>query len=89
MSGSIFSQSRKSSKKVPDSVQLFNRINLTFESWRIEIQSKLYINSDHFPTEENRMFYVFSRTTRDAQKHLFPRFDKDFSIQFVTVQDML
>jgi hypothetical protein len=30
--GSTFSQSRKSSKKVPDPVQLSNRINLTFES---------------------------------------------------------
>jgi hypothetical protein len=78
--GSTFSQSGKSSKKVPDPVQLSNRINPTFESWRIEIQSKLHINSDYFLSEKNQMFYIFSCTTEDVQKHLLLCFDKDSSI---------
>jgi hypothetical protein len=63
-------------------------MNPTFESWRIEIWGKLRINLDHFPTEEDRMFYVFGRTTGEAQKHLLPRFDEDSFTRFATVQDM-
>jgi hypothetical protein len=79
MPGSTLSQSGKSSKKVPDPVQLSNGVNPTFESWRIEIWDKLYINSDHFLTEEDQMFYIFGHTTEDVQKHLLSHFDEDFS----------
>ena len=35
------------------------------------------------------MFYVFNRTTRDAQKHLIPRFNDGSPLRFTTTTDMI
>jgi hypothetical protein len=35
------------------------------------------------------MFYVFGRTTGDAQKHLLSRFNKDSPVRFITVTDII
>jgi hypothetical protein len=83
------SQSHNYSKKLPDPVPLSNGADPAFESWRIQIKGKLRANADHFSTEEDKMFYVFGRTTGDAQKHLLSRFDEDSPVRFVTVTDMI
>jgi hypothetical protein len=83
------SQPHNYSKKLPDPVPLSNGADPAFESWRIQIKGKLRANADHFPTEEDKMFYVFGRTTGDAQKHLLSRFDEDSPVRFVTVTDMI
>jgi hypothetical protein len=49
----------------------------------------LRTNADHFPTEEEKIDYVFGRTTRKAQKHLLPRFDKDSPARFTTAEEMI
>jgi hypothetical protein len=81
--------SAKYSKKRPDPPIFSDGIDLTFESWKIQIQAKLRVNTDHFPTEEDKMEYVFSRTLGDAQRHLLPRFDEDSPMRFESFREML
>jgi hypothetical protein len=86
---STVSQSHKYSKKLPDPMPLSDGVDPTFESWRIQIKGKLRGNADHFPTEEDRMFYVFSRTTGNAQKHLLSRYDDDSPMRFALATEMI
>src|SRR5438045_7084490 len=60
------------SKKQPDPQPLSDGVDPTFESWKLQIQGKFRINANHFEDEEAKMFYLFNRTTGDAQKHLQP-----------------
>jgi len=53
------------------------------------MQAKLRANADHYPTEEDKMEYVFSRTLGNAQKHLLPRFDEDSPMRFISFREML
>jgi hypothetical protein len=77
------------SKKRPDPKELSDGVDPTFESWRILMKGKLRTNADHFPTEEDKMDYVFGRTTGKAQKHLLPRFDEDSPTRFTTAEEMI
>ena len=89
MTTSDYSGPVKYSKKRPDPPVFTNGIDPTFESWRIQMQAKLRANTDHYPTEEDKMEYLFSRTLGDAQKHLLPRFDEDSPIRFASFREML
>src|SRR5436189_4306178 len=60
------------SAKIPDPPILTDGKDPTFENWKLQIRGKLQVNADHFPTDEARMAYVFSRTGGDAQGHLWP-----------------
>jgi hypothetical protein len=86
---SDFSYSAKFSKKRPDPKELSDGVDPTFESWRILIKGKLRTNADHFPTEQDKMDYVFGRTAGKAQKHLLPRFDEDSPARFTTATEMI
>jgi hypothetical protein len=79
----------KYSKKRPDPPIFTDGVDPTFESWKIQMQAKLRANADHFPSEEDKMEYVFSRTLGDAQKHLLPRFNEDSPMRFVSFREML
>jgi Zinc knuckle len=83
------SNDTKYSKKRPDPPVFTDGVDPTFESWRIQIQAKLRANADHYPTEEDKMEYVFSRTGGDAQKHLLPRFNEDSPVRFTSAKEML
>jgi Zinc knuckle len=86
-----FSSSRPGNytKKLPDPVPLSDGTDPAFESWRIQIKGKLRANADYFPTEEDRMFYTFNRTTGDAQKHLLSRFDEGSPLRFISATEMI
>ena len=60
------------SAKIPDPPILTDGKDPTFKSWKLQIQGKLQVNADHFPTNEAQMAYVFSQTGGDAQGHLWP-----------------
>ena len=60
------------SAKIADPPILADRKDPTFKSWKLQIQGKLQVNADHFPTDEAQMAYVFSQTGGDAQGHLQP-----------------
>ena len=77
------------SKKQPDPQPLSNGIDPTFESWKLQIQGKFRVNADHFEDEEAKMFYLFNRTTGDAQKHLHSRYDDDSQTRFVSAKEMV
>lgn len=79
----------KYSKRRPDPPIFTDSKDPTFESWKIQMQAKLRANADHYPMEEDKMEYLFSRTLGDAQKHLLPRFDEDSPIRFVSFREML
>jgi hypothetical protein len=79
----------KYSKKRPDPPVFTNGVDPVFESWKIQMQAKLRANADHYPTEEDKMEYVFSRTLGDAQKHLLPKFDEDSPVRFTSAREML
>jgi Zinc knuckle len=61
----------------------------TFESWKLQIQGKLWVNADHFPTDEACMTYVFGRTSGDAQKHLSPRYSEESEDPFSTDKEII
>jgi len=47
----------------------------TFEAWNVAIQGKLSGNSDHYTSDSARMYYVYSRTSGEAQEHLIARYN--------------
>ena len=51
------------SKKLPDPPELSEGDNPTYESWKLQMQGKFRVNTDHFEDEEARMLYLFGRTT--------------------------
>jgi hypothetical protein len=83
------STGHKYSKKLPDPQPLSDGTDPTFLGWKIQIQGKFRSNGDHFQDEEDKMFYVFNRTTGDAQKHLQPRIDEDSQTRFVSAKEMI
>ena len=62
----------KRSPKQPDPPMLTDGIDPTFEGWKIKMRHKLRENSDHFPTNESKVGYMYSRTEGDAACHLEP-----------------
>ena len=81
--------SHKYSKKIPDPRFLSDGVDPTFKSWKIQIQGKLRVNSDHFSSEEDKMLYIFNCTQGDAQTHLLPRFQDDSPSRFVSTMEMI
>jgi hypothetical protein len=77
------------SAKIPDPPLLTDGKEPTFESWKLQIRGKLRVNSDHFPTDEARMTYIFGRTGGDAQKHLSPRYDEESEDPFSSDKEMI
>ena len=75
--------------KIPDPDTLTNREDPTFESWKLQVQDKLEVNADQFPTTQSRMAYVFSRTGRDAQEHLRPRYIEGAANRFLSEEEMI
>jgi hypothetical protein len=81
--------SQRYSKKLPDPISLSDGKDPTFLSWKLQIQGKFRSNADHFQDEEDKMLYLFNRTSGDAQKHLQPRYDEDSQTRFVSAREML
>ena len=79
----------KRSVKIPSPAILTDNQDPTFESWKIQVQDKLRINSDHFPSEDARKAFVFACTGGDAQGHLRPRYSSDAVDPFESYDDMI
>jgi hypothetical protein len=79
----------KRTAKAPDPDKLTDGIKPSFDNWRIQVRGKLRINADHFANEDARMYYVYSCTSDDAQKHLYPRHNPDTSDPFDTAEEMI
>lgn len=57
-----------------------------FETWKSNIESKLKIDSRLFDDENHKIFYVYSRTTSDAQGHIRDQVDNNI---FKTAKDVV
>lgn len=57
---------------------------VSFLDWEVEALAKLYNNTDHFPTEESKMYFVYSSTTKRDRKFLYPRYKFDTKNHFVS-----
>jgi hypothetical protein len=77
------------SAKISDPPVLTDGVNPTFDNWKIQLQDKLKVNTDHFPTEEARKAFVFACTGGDAQTHLRPRYSDDSVDPFLLAKDMI
>ena len=67
----------KRSLKQLDPPMLTQGTDPTFEGWKIKMKHKLRENSDHFPTDESKVGYMYSRTEGDAACHLEPGMEND------------
>jgi hypothetical protein len=82
-------QSSKRSPKRDDPDKLDDGTSPSYIAWRSLLRGKLSANADWWPTEQDRIYYVFSRTEGKAQKYLEPRIDEDSLDPWMTVDEML
>ncbi|KAJ5145488.1 uncharacterized protein N7515_000052 [Penicillium bovifimosum] len=64
-------------------------VSVKFTAWRREIESKLLLNEDYYPTERHRMAYVMNRCAGKAQAQLQPRLEPDAKNRYQTAKEML
>ncbi|KAE8548992.1 hypothetical protein EYB25_009375 [Talaromyces marneffei] len=79
---------KKKSSKLRDGKPLNDGKDPLFESWLIDVETKLAENADHYPTARSRMHYVKSMCEGDAAEHLLPRFRNDSPYRYCDVQDI-
>jgi hypothetical protein len=82
-------QSVKRSPKHADPDKLNDGTSPTYNAWRSLLRGKLRANADWWPTEQDRINYVFSCTEGRAQSFLEPRIDEDSLDPWLTVDEML
>ena len=80
---------RKRSPKHADPPKLDDGTDPTYTAWRALLRGKLRANADWWPTEQDRIDYVFSCTEGEAQRHLEPRIDEDSAEPWRSVDEML
>lgn len=57
------------SAPVPDT-HIFSGLKKDFHNWKESIMMKMNGNQDHYPTEQSRMIYAYSRMNTDSKTHL-------------------
>ena len=76
--------------KLPDPKELNKRNEEPlFDQWRAQIEGKFQSNSDHFPTEQDRVNYVYNRTLGDALRYLTPRIRANATDRWATATEMI
>jgi hypothetical protein len=80
---------KKRSPKHNDPGQLDDGTSPTYNAWYILLEGKLEANADWWPTERQRINYVFSQTTGKAQDHLEPRMSRKSPDRWTSVEEML
>jgi hypothetical protein len=82
-------RSVKRSPKHADPDKLNDGTSPTYIAWRSLLRGKLRANADWWPTEQDRINYVFGCTEGKAQSFLEPRIDEDSLDPWLTVDEML
>ena len=59
---------------------------IEFDTWKSNIETKLKVDSPLFDDENHKIFYVFSRTSSEAQDQIRDRVDNDY---FNTAKEVL
>ena len=79
----------KRTTKIPDLPIFTDSLDPTFESWKIQIQAKLSVNTNHFANDVAQIVYIFSCILGNIQKHLNPRIGEGALDLFQTAADMV
>lgn len=81
----------KLSRLISSSIsQLSDGKDPTFPQWQAEVEDRLELNSDHFPTERHRMAMVYSHTSGDAKGYLEPKYlSKTEGYRFKNAEEMI
>ena len=53
------------------------------------IKQRLRRNADHFPGEEDRIYYIYSQTSGTAQKTLLPRYKSSSRDPFLSAEEII
>lgn len=70
--------------------QLSDGKDPTFLQWQAEVEDRLVLNEDHFPTERHRMAMVYSHTSGDAKGYLEPKYlSKADGYRFQNAEEMI
>jgi hypothetical protein len=83
------SEKERWSLKQPDPLLLSDSKDPTYTSWSILVQAKLQDNDNHFSSENSKLIYIYSCTTRAVQAHLEPWFEYSVSNLFYTVDKVI
>ncbi|KAJ5138654.1 transcriptional regulator family: Fungal Specific TF [Penicillium bovifimosum] len=59
-----------------------------FKPWRAEMQRKLLLNDDHYPTTAHQLAYVSSRCEGKAYGHISPRMQDNSTTPYQTIKDV-
>lgn len=79
----------KRSPKHEDPQKLGDGTAPTYVSWKSLLRGKLLANSDWWKSEQERIYYVFSRTEGKAQLHLESRIDEENRDPWISVNEIL
>ena len=79
-------QSQKSAKIREGSI--FNGNKKLFPAWKEGIYLKLKAYTDHFPSEQSKMAYVYSMMDQDSQSHLHGSI-REGVINFESLESMM
>lgn len=60
---------KEKSTKFPDPPVFTNGLDPTWDDWSYKVTAKLRANSDHYPTEQNKIDYVVNRLGGKASTH--------------------
>ena len=80
---------RNRSIKFPDPEIFKNNDDGRVKQWLRAIRDKLRSNADHFPTEDHKKSYVYSRLGGEAFDILEPRMNEEAYDAFLTVEEIL
>jgi hypothetical protein len=83
------SEKERQSLKQPDPLLLSDSKDSTYMFWSIFVQAKLQNNNNHFFSENSKLIYVYSCTTKATQAHLEPWFKYSISNLFYTVDEVM
>jgi hypothetical protein len=75
------------SQKIPDPDR-FNGDRDKLENFRLMVVLKLKGNEDWYPTEQDRLRYIFSRLEGSAQQQVISRVRLDGSIDFTSIEEL-
>lgn len=75
------------SGNIADPKPLSDGKNPRFEDWSMAMQRKLITNADRYPTEYDKLTYIFSRCEGLAQRTIFPRMGPESASPYDTAED--
>ena len=80
---------RPSKAKFPDPPRFDSNKSQNFRAWKTNILNKLRIEARSFPTEQDKIAYIFNRTEGDANMQMQPCMDPESASCYQTAEEAL